>query len=112
MNTRQLDEYMNHLQGASKKLAQKLLVDFHHKIAFPFVSFVVILIGAPLAMRTERGGALLGIGASVAIVMLYYGLNSVFLAFGKGGHLPPMFSAWFSNLFFAAIGLYLIKSSS
>lgn len=112
MNTKQLKEYMSHLKGAGRKLAQKLLVDFHYKIAFPFVSFVVILIGAPLAMRSERGGAVRGIGISIAIVMLYYGINSLCLAFGKGGHLPPLFSAWFSNLFFAAVGIYLIKNNS
>ena len=112
MNTRQLDDYMRHVQGASKKLAQKLLVDFHYKIAFPFVSFIVVLLGAPLAMRSVRGGAMRGIGISVVIVMLYFGINSVCLALGRGGSLPPAFSAWFSNLFFAAIGLYLIKTTS
>ena len=112
MNTKQLDEYIRHLQNVSRKLVQKMRVDFHYKIAFPFVSFVVMLIGAPLAMRADRGGALLGIGTSVAIVMLYYGINSVVLALGKGGHLPPVFSAWFSNLFFATVGLYLIRNTS
>ncbi len=112
MNTKQLDEYIRHLRTVSRRLAQKMQVDFHYKIAFPFVSFIVILIGAPLAMRSERGGALLGIGTSVALVMLYYGINSMVLAFGKGGHLPPVFSAWFSNLFFAGLGLYLIKTNS
>ena len=110
MNTRQLEEYIGHLRGVSPKLVQKMMVDFHYKIAFPFVSFIVILIGAPLAMRSERGGALLGIGTSVALVALYYGINSMVLAFGKGGHLPPIFSAWFSNLFFAGVGIYLIKT--
>ena len=112
MNTKQLEEYISHLRGVSPKLVQKMLVDFHYKIAFPFVSFIVILIGAPLAMRSERGGALLGIGTSVALVTLYYGINSMVLAFGKGGHLPPVFSAWFSNLFFAGLGIYLIKTRS
>ena len=112
MNIRQLDEYMTHLAGTSKKLAQKLAVDFHYKIAFPFVSFVVILIGAPLAMGSARGGVARGIGVSVVVVLLYFGVNSVCLALGKGGSLPPAFSAWFSNLFFATIGIYLIKSTS
>ncbi len=111
MNTKQLKEYMDHLRGTSQKLAKKLMVDFHYKIAFPFVSFVVMLIGAPLAMRNERGAALKGIGTSVGIVAIYYGINSLCLAFGKGGHLPPLFSAWFSNLFFAAYGIYLIKTN-
>jgi lipopolysaccharide export system permease protein len=112
MNTAQLGEYMKHLKGASRKLAQRLLVDFHYKIAFPFVSFVVILIGAPLAMSTQRGGALRGVAISVGLVLLYYGINSLCLAFGKGGYLPPIFSAWFSNLFFAMVGIYLIKKSA
>jgi lipopolysaccharide export system permease protein len=112
MNTKQLEEYIGHLASVSRNLAQKMRVDFHTKIAFPFVSFVVMLIGAPLAMRSERGGTLVGIGTSVGIVLLYYGINSVVLAFGKGGYLPPVFSAWFSNLFFASVGLYLIKNTS
>ena len=112
MSTRQLEEYIRHLQGASKKLAQKLRVDFHYKIAFPFVSFVVVLIGAPLAMRSTRAGAARGIGISVVVVMFYFGINSICLALGKGGSLPPAFSAWFSNLFFAAVGIYLIKTTS
>ena len=112
MTTKQLREYMEHLHGISKKMLQKLLVDFHYKLAFPFVSFVVILIGAPLAMRTERSGMLRGIGASVAIVAIYYGIGSFFLAMGKGGVFPPFLAAWLGNLLFLAIGIYLIKNTS
>lgn len=112
MNTRQLQEHIEHIENASKKLAKKLWVDFHYKIAFPFVSFVVILIGAPLAMRSVRGGLIRGVGLSVVLAVLYFGIDSICLALGKGGHLPAFFSAWFSNLFFGAIGIYLIKSAS
>ncbi len=111
MNTQQLREYMQHLSGTSKKLVNKLMVDFHYKIAFPFVSFVVILIGAPLAMQTERSGAIRGIGTSVGVVMLYYGIVSICLAMGKGGSLPPFIAAWFSNFLFAIVGLFLIKNN-
>ena len=112
MNTHELGETIGHLQGAGQKLARRLSVDFHYKIAFPFVSFVVVLIGSPLAMGSLRGGAVRGIGISVIIVFLYFGINSVCLALGKGGSLPPAFSAWFSNLFFATVGIYLIKTTS
>ena len=112
MNVSQLGETIEHLQGVGRKLAYKLSVDFHYKIAFPFVTFVVILIGSPLAMGSARGRAARGIGTSVVIVFLYFGLNSVCLALGKGGSLPPLFSAWFSNLLFATIGIYLIKTTS
>lgn len=112
MTTKQLLDYMDHLHGVSQKMLRKLLVDFHYKIAFPFISFVVILIGAPLAMRSERSGMVRGIGASVAIVALYYGIGSCCLALGKGGLLPPFLSAWFGNFLFLGVGIYLIKNAS
>ena len=57
MNTRQLEEHIRHLENASKKLAKQLWVDFHYKIAFPFVSFVVILIGTPPRVLRMASGA-------------------------------------------------------
>lgn len=112
MNSRELKTQIMHLKAASKKLVQKLSVDLHYKIAFPFVSFVVMLIGAPLAMKTGRGGAVMGMGASCVLVFAYYGIASICLALGKGNYLPPAFAAWFGNLFFATIGIYLIKNTS
>ncbi len=112
MNSHDLKEHIQHLQGASKKLVKRLSVDLHYKIAFPFVSFIVMLIGAPLAMKTGRTGTAMGVGTSFALIFLYYGIASTCLALGKGDYLPPVFAAWFGNLFFAAIGLYLIKNTS
>lgn len=110
MSARELKSYRDNFKGgAGKGLARRLSVDFHTKIAFPFVSFVVVLIGAPLAMRVSRGGAMAGIGTSLAVVVLYYGLDSVCLALGKNGTLPPLAAAWSSNLIFSVVGIYLIK---
>ena len=112
MSAKQLKEYIRRLKGSSHKLIQRLWVDFHYKLAFPFVNLVVMLIGAPLAMRTARGSAMLGIGTSLAIVFLYYGMASICLALGKGGTIAPFLSAWFSNFLFAFVGIYLIKHSA
>ncbi len=112
MSARQLKVYIENLKGTSKKLIRRLWVDFHYKIAFPFVSFIVMLIGAPLAMRTERGSAMLGIGTSLIVVILYYGIDSVCLALGKGGYLPPFVAAWFSNICFSIVGIYLIRKTA
>ncbi len=112
MSARQLKDYIHHLKGTSRKLTRRLWVDFHYKIAFPFISFIVMLIGAPLAMKTERGSAMVGIGTSLMIVILYYGIASVCLAVGKGGFISPFLAAWFGNIFFAFIGIILIRQST
>ena len=108
MNAKQLREYIHNLKGSSQKLVRKLWVDFHRRIAFPFSSLVVILIGAPLAIRRERGSVMRGLGTSFIIVLLYYGIDSICLALGRGGLIEPFISAWCGNLFFGVIGLYLI----
>ncbi|MBI4432754.1 MAG: LPS export ABC transporter permease LptG [Candidatus Omnitrophica bacterium] len=110
MNSRQLREYLSRLTGS--KAIQRLSVDLHTKVSFPFVSFIVILIGAPLAMRTERGSMMVGIGTSLVVVILYYGIHSICLALGKGGHLPPFVAAWMTNVLFAGVGIYLIRRNA
>lgn len=113
MSARELKEYRDNFKGgAGKKLSRRLSVDFHTKIAFPFISFFVILIGAPLAMRLERGSAMVGVGTSLLVVFIYYGLHSVCLALGKNGTMPPLMAAWFSNIFFGVAGIYLIKKAA
>jgi lipopolysaccharide export system permease protein len=112
MSARQLKAYIDKFKGGSKKLVRRLSVDMHYKIAFPFISFVVMLIGAPLAMRTERGRGMVGIGTSLGIVLLYYAVHSICLALGKGGLLSPFLAAWLANILFAAIGIYLIKEAA
>lgn len=112
MNAKQLRSYIHNLKGSSKKLTRKLWVDFHQRIAFPFISLIVILIGAPLAVRSGRGSVMRGIGTSFLVVLLYYGINSICLAIGRGGHLTPFLAAWFSNLFFALMGMVLISKTA
>ena len=112
MNAKQLKAYIHNLKGSSQKLIRRLWVDFHQRIAFPFISLIVILIGAPLAIRSERGSMMRGLGTSFMIVLLYYGINSICLALGKGGFIEPFLSAWAGNLFFGLIGLYLISKTA
>ena len=112
MNAKQLRAYIHNLKGSSQKLIRKLWVDFHQRIAFPFISLIVILLGAPLAVRNERGSVMRGIGTSFMVVLFYYGINSICLALGKGGFIQPPLAAWFSNLFFTLIGFYLIAKNA
>ncbi|MBI2094820.1 MAG: LptF/LptG family permease [Candidatus Omnitrophica bacterium] len=111
MSAAQLKTYIRNFKGPSDKLIRRLWVDYHYKMALPFASFVLILIGAPLAMKLDHRGVLLGTGASLMLVVLYYGMFSICLALGKGGVLSPWLAAWLSNAAFGLAGVYLIKSS-
>ena len=109
---KELKRYISNFKGAGIRLTKSLLVDLHYKVSFPFISLIIILIGAPFALITTRGGVLVGIGMSIAIGLLYYATIALSLAFGKAGVLPPIVAAWLGNVLFAGFGIYLINRRS
>lgn len=105
MSYKELSGYIKKFKGAGRRLMRTLLVELNYKISFSFISLIIIVVGAPFALISTRGGVLIGIGMSVAIGLLYYASIAIFLAFGKGGILPPFVAAWFGNILFAWIGI-------
>ena len=108
-----LSNYIKNFSGASPKLITRLRVDLHQKISLPFISLVVILIGAGFALRVRQRGkasALLGIGMSIVIGFIYYAFMASCIALGKSGSLPPFISAHLANILFGLIGIILIKN--
>ncbi len=108
MNYSQLAEYVKKFSKVDKKIANRLAVDLYHKIAFPFISFIVVLLGVGFGLHTQRGGAFWTIGMSIALCFIYYGFMAVLLALGKGGWLTPQFAAWGANLVFLTAGVALL----
>jgi lipopolysaccharide export system permease protein len=86
-------------------------VEMNSKLATPLTSFIMALFGVPFSLRTGRhGGVFSGVALSVMVGFSYWVITSVALALGYSGYLPPMLSAWSSNLLFSSSGLYLLLS--
>ncbi len=76
-----------------------------------FISFIMALLGIPLALRKERGaGMALGIAYCIIISLVYMAVFSVILELGKGGNFPSFLAAWLGNFIFALVGVYLLMS--
>lgn len=87
----------------------RYLVDFHHKISYPFISLITALIGVPFSLKSARsGGVIFCVGLSIILGFSYYFIFSLGISLGYGGTLPPFLAAWGTNLIFAALGLYFI----
>ena len=108
MNYAQLREYVRILGLESKSTAKKLLVDMYYKLSVPFTGLVIMFIGIPFALKRTRTKAMGSVGIALAISIIYYVANAMFLALGKGGLIPPIIAAWAANVAFAAFGIYLI----
>ena len=112
MNLKQLKDYIGRFSnsGATKAI-NNLRVDLYQKMAYPMGNFVIILLGLPFALmvKSRKGTTFTSLGIAVMIGFLYYVINAVALALGKGGGLTPMLSAWITPLFFTTTALYFIK---
>jgi lipopolysaccharide export system permease protein len=107
MGYRDLRAYVMKLQ-ASGNDARRLAVQLQLKTAFPFVTLIMTLIGAPLAAGARRSGFALAFTAALAISFIYYGLINVGTVLGTQGVLPAPLAAWIANIAFAGVGFWLL----
>lgn len=109
MDNHDLNEFIDNqtLQGASN--ISSLLVEKYRRLAVPFSTFILTLIGVSVSSRKVRGG----IGMHIAIGM---GLSTTYILFLKfstqfaiGGSFPPLLAVWLPNILYAIIALFLYK---
>jgi lipopolysaccharide export system permease protein len=86
------------------------LVELHKKIAFPLISFVLTLLGIPIALKLDKGGIPLAVASGMGLVLLYYVAMTTSWALGLSRNLPPLLSAWTANLLFILVGIYFIMT--
>lgn len=107
MNYGQLRDFIKDLDRRGYAV-QELRVDLHEKIALPFVSVVMVVLGLPFAFRSGKKGSLYGIGLGIGLVVFYYATFAVLSALGEIGLLPPFLAAWAPNIIFAGTGTYMM----
>ncbi len=109
MNIRGLKAYIKRFKGSGAVAALNgLKVDLHQKIAYPFACIVIIFAGLPFALASGRrkGLTFASVGIALVIGFLFYVVNAVGLALGKGGVLPPLLAAWVAPILFVGAGIY------
>ena len=110
MTYMELSQYLNDLQEAGLEV-DHLWTDLHTKIAFPFVSLIMTILGVPFALSIGRKGALHGIAVGVFLGIFYWGAFGVFGVLGTNGLLAPLLAAWGPNLVFGSSSLVLLLSA-
>lgn len=98
-------------QKEGQKLAP-LKVMFHLRLAVPWASVVLAVLGASLGVRSNRAGPGIGFGLSVLIVFAYYVTMSFSRALGEAGYLTPIVSAWVPNTVFLLVGGFFARRAN
>ena len=87
---------------------KKLRVERMLKIAIPVTCVIIMLIGAPLATSTQRGGTAYGVAISLATTVIFLVLLQLTQAIGAGGLVMPELAAWMPGALFTGVGTYLL----
>lgn len=108
MTLQELKKYIN-LQEEQGRNAYQEKVKYHHRFSIPFANFIFALIAAPLGIKPRRtNGSATGMGLSIIVIFIYYGLMTVGDALGGQGTVAPWFGAWMQNILFLIIGGYML----
>jgi lipopolysaccharide export system permease protein len=111
MNYFQIREYIKNerLKGSDKVKFYE--VEKYKRVAFPFATIILTIIGLTVAGRKTRGG--LGIHLAVGLLLsfsfiMFMQVTTVFATFGN---LNPMLAVWIPNIIYGLLSIYLIRTA-
>ncbi len=109
MNYRELRDFieMEKLRGSSNLM--KFQIEKHKRIAFPFATIVLTLIGVSLSSRKVRGGIGFNLGVGITICFAFILFMQVTTVFATFGNLPPVIAVWTPNFLFGILALWLLR---
>jgi lipopolysaccharide export system permease protein len=93
------------LQALDRRI-QSFWVEVHKKFAIPVACIVFVLVGAPLGIRSRRGGVAMGF-ISVVFFIFYYICLIGGEQLADRSILPPWLAMWIANVVIGAIGILL-----
>jgi lipopolysaccharide export system permease protein len=87
----------------------KYKVKKYERIAFPFATIILTVIGVSVSSRKVRGGIGFHLGLGLALTFVYILFMQIFTVFATFGDLPPLIAVWIPNLIFGVIAGFLIR---
>lgn len=104
-----LRKYVHKIQAEGYD-ATRYMVDLHGKLAFPFVTVILVFIGISFSIRQERhGGVMQSVGIGIIIGFSYWIAHAFSMSLGRSGILPAILSAWLANMLFLALAVILFS---
>lgn len=108
MTFTELREQIAYKQAAGQ-ISRREQVKLYHKTAYPFAAVVVVMLGAPIAIRFGRTGFFAGLVIAFFLSFLYWAISFATLeGLSVNGKLHPFLACWGANILYATVGSILI----
>lgn len=109
MNFMELNEFIEkeRLKGSTR--IKDFEVEKQKRIAFPFATIILTVIGVSISSRKIRGGIGMHLGLGLALTFTFIMFQQVTTVFATRGNLAPWLSVWIPNIIYGLLGLYLLR---
>lgn len=107
----ELNEFIDQQKLQGVESINAILIEKYKRLAMPFSTFILTLIGVALSCRKVRGGIGMHIGAGVGLCFSYILFMQFSSQFSIRGSLDPMLAVWIPNLLYAAISIFLYRNA-
>ena len=108
MTIKELREQISYKQEAGQ-ISRKEQVRLYHNTAYPFAAVVVVMLGAPIAIRLGRSGFFAGLVIAFFLSFIYWALSFATLqGLSEAGKIHPFLASWGPNILYAVVGGIMI----
>jgi lipopolysaccharide export system permease protein len=109
MSLKELDEFIKDQLMKGETNVTSYQIERQNRLAFPFSTFILTLIGVSVSSRKMRGGMGMQIALGVVISFTYLLFTQFSKQFAIGGMLPVMVAVWLPNVFFSIVAVFLVR---
>ncbi len=111
MNFLELRDYIRILERRGESVSY-YKTDLYLKLAFPFASLIIMVIGFACAVKAQTSNIVMGFGLGILFTIGYYALTAFCQAMGHNLVLAPLIAGLAPNMVFLLIGGYLLYKSA
>lgn len=109
MDTPTLNRFIQEEISQGSENINAYLIEKYRRVAVPFSTFILMLIGVSLSSKKVRGGIGVQLGFGIFLSFSYILFQQFSNTFAINGSIPPLIAVWIPNTIFAFIALYLTR---
>lgn len=109
MTASQLNEFIRVSRMQGEENLTSYLIEKYKRVAFPFSTIILTIIGVAVSSQKVRGGIGMQLGIGLMVSFGYLLFMQFSSQFSIGGTLPPFIAVWLPNIIFGFIAYILYR---
>lgn len=110
LSSAELDRFIRVHRNLEPKAVARYRTDLHGRLAMPWASLIVVLMGVPVGAQGGRRGVLPAVAGALGMVISYYAFMMMGMAAAKAMVIPPWLGGWLPIFLFSVSGLVTLRT--